>query len=94
VFQWPFAAWGATAVIAGHDHLYERLLVDGIPYFVNGLGGYPAIYAFDETLPESQFRFRSDYGAMRVTATPDQILFEFVSRAGATIDTYALTAAE
>jgi tartrate-resistant acid phosphatase type 5 len=37
--QWPFAAWGATAVLAGHDHDYERLTVGGLPYFVNGLGG-------------------------------------------------------
>ena len=27
--QWPFAAWGAQAVLTGHDHTYERLLVDG-----------------------------------------------------------------
>ena len=37
--QWPFEAWGADAVLAGHDHTYERLLVGSIPYFVNGIGG-------------------------------------------------------
>ncbi len=26
--QWPFEAWGADAVIAGHDHTYERILRD------------------------------------------------------------------
>ena len=47
--RWPFAAWGADVVLSGHDHLYERLEVDGIPYVINGLGGGP-IYPFMETL--------------------------------------------
>ena len=37
--RWPFAQWGADVVMAGHVHKYERLEVDGIPYFVNGAGG-------------------------------------------------------
>jgi len=37
--QWPFAAWGADAVLSGHAHTYERVMRDGIVYFVNGLGG-------------------------------------------------------
>ena len=32
-------AWGADAVLAGHDHTYERLQIGEIPYFVNGLAG-------------------------------------------------------
>lgn len=41
----PFESWGADAVIAGHDHHYERLANpnsltgrSGFPYIVNGLG--------------------------------------------------------
>src|SRR5262245_38776843 len=30
--QWPFKAWGASLVISGHDHLYERLSVGGLPF--------------------------------------------------------------
>jgi hypothetical protein len=37
--QWPFARWGADLVLTGHDHLYERIRVDGLNYVVNGLGG-------------------------------------------------------
>ena len=33
------AEWGADLVLAGHDHSYERLCVDGITYCVQGLGG-------------------------------------------------------
>jgi hypothetical protein len=89
--QWPFAAWGADAVLAGHDHLYERLLVDGIPYITNGLGG-GARYDFN-TLHwrVSQFRYNADYGAMRVTASETGMLFEFYSRAGELIDSYQAT---
>ncbi len=29
--RWPFGEWGATAVLAGHDHVYERVVVDGFP---------------------------------------------------------------
>ena len=24
--RWPFAEWGASAVLSGHDHLYERVM--------------------------------------------------------------------
>jgi tartrate-resistant acid phosphatase type 5 len=85
--RWPFAAWGADVILAGHDHTYERLLVDGIPYFVNGAGGNE-LYDFINILPESQFRFNADYGAMLVTATSTDLHFEFYSRSGALIDQY------
>jgi tartrate-resistant acid phosphatase type 5 len=88
--QWPFAAWGADAVLSGHDHTYERLQVDGIPYFVNGLGGGP-IYAFPIIVPESQFRYDDNYGAMLVTATTTEMNFEFYNRKGELIDSYKLT---
>jgi tartrate-resistant acid phosphatase type 5 len=88
--QWPFASWGANAVLAGHDHLYERLLVDGIPYFTNGSGG-GSLYNFGTPLPESQFRYNANYGAMRVTASGTELLFEFFSRVGDLKDSYKLT---
>jgi hypothetical protein len=88
--QWPFATWGADAVLAGHDHSYERLTAEGIPYFVNGLGGGPR-YDFGSLLPQSQFRYNGDYGAMLVTATETDMLFEFYSRTGERIDQYTLS---
>lgn len=87
--RWPFADWGASAVLAGHDHDYERLDVGGLPYFVNGLGG-KSIYDFVSVLPESQVRYNADYGAMLATATPSALTFEFYNRAGLRIDTYTL----
>ncbi len=83
--QWPFATWGADAVLTGHDHTYERLQVDGIPYFVDGLGG-GAIYNFVNILPESRFRYNANYGAMLVTTTMTGMDFQFFDRQGALID--------
>jgi len=85
--RWPFAAWGAQAVLSGHDHTYERLLVDGIPYFVDGVGG-GGRYDFINILPESQFRYNANYGAMLVTASGTNLLFEFTNRTGELIDQY------
>lgn len=85
--RWPFQEWGATAVISGHDHTYERILVNGFPYFVNGLGG-GAIYRFESITHGSQVRFNADYGAMLVEADQESIVFQFVTRHGEVVDTY------
>ncbi|WP_322800216.1 metallophosphoesterase family protein [Thermoflexus sp.] len=85
--QWPFAAWGATAILAGHDHVYERIERDGILYFVNGLGGHPARYPFRAPIPGSRVRYRENYGAMRVEADACRIVFRFIAIDGRWIDT-------
>jgi tartrate-resistant acid phosphatase type 5 len=88
--RWPFEAWGAAAVIAAHEHTYERLQVGGIPMFVNGLGGAsPYLFAF--ALPQSQVRYNRDYGAMLVVVQGSDIIFQFVNRRGELIDSFAQT---
>lgn len=86
--RWPYAEWGATAVVAGHDHHYERFDIDGLPYFVNGLGGNPERYRVGDPEDGSQVRYNDDHGAMRVYADAQGIQFEFVTRTGKTIDTF------
>jgi tartrate-resistant acid phosphatase type 5 len=87
--QWPFRQWGASVVLSGHDHTYERLEVGGLTYFVNGLGG-GAIYHFSSLYPGSQVRYNADYGAMLVVADPQQMTFQFFSRMDKLVDTYTL----
>ena len=87
--SWPFAEWGASVVLSGHDHTYERLLVDGLPYIVNGLGGGP-IYYFINIEPESQVRYNDDYGAMLVTADEATLGFQLFTRRGELVDQYQL----
>jgi hypothetical protein len=87
--RWPFATWGANVILSGHEHNYERLLVDGIPYFVDGAGGN-GLYGFSYPIPQSQFRYHDDYGAMLVHATGTDLHFEFYNRWGTLIDQYEL----
>jgi tartrate-resistant acid phosphatase type 5 len=89
--QWPFASWGATAVISGHDHTYERIQRDGIVYLVNGLGGNPQRYELGTPVGGSIVRYNDDHGALRVTATPDRLTFEFVTRTGLIVDAFDLS---
>jgi len=48
--RWPFQEWGASVVLTGHEHVYERLGVGTsggpgtFPYIINGLGGHSWVY--------------------------------------------------
>jgi tartrate-resistant acid phosphatase type 5 len=87
--RWPFKEWGADVVLAGHDHHYERLEIDGLTYFVNGLGGGPR-YPIGEAATGSQIRYRARHGAMLVEATPSRMEFSFINIDGEVIDTFIL----
>ncbi len=89
--QWPYAAWGADIVLAGHDHTYERIERDGIYYIVNGVGGYPSLYAFEEVVAGSIFRFNEDYGALFVWADGQEMRFEMHTLEHGVIDAFTLT---
>jgi hypothetical protein len=90
--QWPFAAWGADVVISGHAHVYERVIRNGITYFVNGLGGAPR-YNFKKThVAGSKVRYRANWGAQMVTVTTATLDFDFRSVGGRHVDHYELDA--
>lgn len=90
ILRWPFREWGASVVLAGHDHHYERLLVDGLPYIVNGLGGRSIYGVSNLRLPESQAIFNADYGALFMKATPDSLSLQFITRNQVLVDSYVL----
>ena len=87
--RWPFAEWGASAVLAGHEHYYARIHTNNLVYFINGLGG-------DEVAPlgggssPATARYSSDYGAMRAEATESNLVFHFITRSGVVADTFVL----
>ena len=87
--RWPFKDWGTDLVLCGHDHTYERLSSDGLTYIVNGLGG-ESIYPFGSPVPESQFRYNDDYGAMLFEIYTDSVNFKFITRTGLSIDKFSL----
>ncbi len=88
--QWPFEQWGVTAVLGGHDHVFERLLVGKIPFFVNGLGGRNGIYALNAPLPESKKQYNGNFGAMKISAFADSIIFEFRTIADSLVDRFVI----
>ena len=90
--QWPFKQWGATAVLTGHDHIYERIYRDGLTYFVDGIGG-DRIDPFSSSLdPYSQVRYNGGYGAIRIDATGTNIHFQCITTNHVVIDSYSLEA--
>ena len=96
--QWPFEAWGASAVLSGHDHDYERFMKDDnsdgikMPYFVAGLGG-AARRGFVNIKPDSIVRYKDAYGALFITATSTSINFKFLNVRKRQIDNLDLTKA-
>ncbi|HKP96872.1 MAG TPA: metallophosphoesterase [Fibrobacteria bacterium] len=88
--QWPFKDWGANIVLSGHEHNYERFLVNDFPYIVNGLGG-KSTYSFGSSISGSKYRYNGDYGAQLIDATDRSITFKFYTRSGALKDTYTMT---
>ncbi len=89
LMRWDFNQWGISAVISAHDHMYERLDIDGVPYFVNGLGG-TTIREFGDPLENSKVRFNDNHGAMKITISNDAMHFEFIDVDGNKIDQYSI----
>ncbi|KKM76026.1 hypothetical protein LCGC14_1384290, partial [marine sediment metagenome] len=95
--QWPFQQWGADAVFSGHDHTYERIILDGMPYFITGLGGRSR-YGFVNPIAGSEVRYSDNFGSMRVTVDGGLATFEFLSiddgadgaNGGSVIDTFTI----
>ncbi len=90
--QWPFREWGATAVLAGHDHDYERIDRAGMPYVVVGVGG-KHLYDFKSTVGGSQVRIAQRYGALLIEVVDDRATARFVTADGEVLDSFALPAA-
>jgi tartrate-resistant acid phosphatase type 5 len=91
VMQWPYAEWGVDLVLAGHDHGYERLQIDGITYVVSGLGG-ASIYSYGEGVPGSIVRYAKQYGATLLEADAEELRLSFFNVDGQLVDTASISA--
>ncbi|HXU70566.1 MAG TPA: metallophosphoesterase [Polyangia bacterium] len=88
--RWPFLAWGADVVLTGHQHHYERLLVGGLTYVVDGLGGALNRFPFNPA-PEvgSLVRYNGDFGALFAEVYDGgRITFTFRNTHGVVIDRF------
>ena len=85
--RWPFEKWGASGVLTGHRHVYERIVrkkYPNLPYFINGVGGTELSKCTKEdeekNLPSAKFDAISidgQHGAMLVEASSKQLTFKF-----------------
>src|SRR5262249_45007735 len=78
--QWALEQSGVTAVLSGHEHVYERLSIKNVPFFINGIGG-AKLFGFGQPQDGSQCRYPSPsaspkhalFGAMFVEASEQTI---------------------
>ena len=87
--RWPFKEWGADLVLAGHDHTYERLSIDGLTYIVDGLGG-ASFYPMGEPVEGSLVRYTGTGGALLIEADATSLHARFQDATGQTIDDLTL----
>lgn len=94
--EWPFARWGVSAILGGHEHFYEGGYADGIPQFIVGISGrwggtsVPIDHFHFRPTPGSRVRYNQDYGAMLVTADDTCMNFTFYNRQDEVIDSYTM----
>lgn len=81
-----FVKYGVDVVFQGHEHIYERMKPQkGIYYFVAGGG---AKLRKGDTRPGAltEVGFAADRSFMLVEVSGDELYFQTISRAGATVD--------
>ncbi len=94
--KWKFEESGVTAVLSGHEHVYERLSINNVSFFINGIGG-AELYGFRQPYERgSQVRYPSPsaspkdkpllFGATFVEASDQTITFETWNLKGEMID--------
>jgi hypothetical protein len=84
--RWPFAQWGANAVLCGHEHFYERIedsAFPNMPYIISGNGGNEKLYGCNtqalKDAPTAKVVKCDDshWGAMLVTVNKQTAVFKY-----------------
>ena len=80
---------GAAAVLSGHNHRYERRLVNGVLCMTVGTGGAPRSDG-EEFTPESEDAIVSiaEFGAVRADYAAGAVNYAFISAWGETLDRF------
>ncbi|HEU4509369.1 MAG TPA: metallophosphoesterase [Pyrinomonadaceae bacterium] len=83
-----FLKYGVNVVLAGHDHVYERVKPQkGIYYFVSGAGGKLRTGDLKAASPLTDKAYDKDMHFMLFEVVDDQMYFQTISRTGETVDT-------
>jgi hypothetical protein len=81
-----FVKYGVNVVLAGHEHVYERIKPqDGIYYFILGSAGQLRHHNLRSS-PEMAAGFDADRTFMLLEITGDQLYFQAIARHGETVD--------
>jgi hypothetical protein len=82
-----FLKYGVNVVFAGHEHFYERVKPQkGIYYFITGAGGEVRKGGLKKKSPLTEVGFDTDLSFMLIEISKDEMHFQVISRAGATVD--------
>jgi len=101
--QIPYQDYGVDFVISGHNHHYERLVKDGVRYFIAGRAGVTeegrtcdgtGSSATTEFCAGTQTPALDNFGYMQIVATETIISFKFLDEGGIVRDTYEQTTEE
>jgi predicted MPP superfamily phosphohydrolase len=86
LFEPLFVTYGVTVVFSGHDHIYERTTPQkGIYYFVEGASG-ELRRGDTRRSAMTAASFDQDQSFILVEVDGNQLSFQAISRAGATVD--------
>lgn len=89
--QWPYKQWGANLVLSGHDHDYQHMVVDGLTYIVNGVGGQKLRKPFEHPpIPGTRKRIHDHFGALFCKATATELACDFVNVQGKKMDGFTI----
>ena len=87
-----FLKYGVDVVLAGHDHVYERIKPQkGIYYFVSGAGGQLRTGDVDRDSGLTEKSYDRDLHFMLFEVDGNQMYFQAISRTGETIDSGVIT---
>jgi predicted phosphodiesterase len=91
-----FQKYGVSAVLSGHDHVYERAEHNGVRYFVTGGGGaplYPRRPRPDPIDAAAVQRFERAFHFLRIAVTGRRVEVTAIRIDGTTLETTAWTEA-
>jgi hypothetical protein len=89
--RWPYKSWGASAVLSGHEHNYQRFQVDGLDYIICGCGGRDLNKVDPALNPTGLIKYHdTSFGWLRLKADHFSLLVEFIDSSGFVHDRHTI----
>lgn len=90
-FYQPFiSATTFYPATGNHDHIYERIVLDGMTYVVDGSGGKSLYQCAEPRVDGSLTCDDSNYGALFLTASSTDLRGRFIASDGTLVDEFAV----